>query len=208
MKRNIITENYKKIITESFGEDGWNDEVRETLTEVISNLESFIYEIRNCVKGSYTNAKTHSALADYIRNLSEDLTYAADEIENLPEDDEDDEDVEEESAVEMPTDTDNVITDNEAKGLKSEKYIIMCGDKYVSSPINKLTENPNLAAIFTGMDEVNTAKVQYVDSGCKLRVIPMNELFTDGEFDEDKANIYFKYNAIYESIQQKLKKTI
>jgi len=201
MKRNIITENYKKIITESFGDDGWNDDVKETLNEVISNLESFIYEIKNCVKGAYTNAKTHAALADYIRNLAEDLTYAADEIENLPDDDED---IDEESAVEMPTDTDNVITDD---GLEPEKYVVMCGKKYVSSPITKLTENPNLANIFHGINEAEKVKSTLGNCSDKINIVPFNELFDkDGTFNQDKANIYFKYNEIYESIQQRKNK--
>ena len=198
--KNIITESYKNLIFES--DDGWNDQVQETLNDVISNLESFIYEIRNCVKGAYTRVETHSALADYIRNLAEDLTYAADEIENLPDDEEN---VEEESAVEMPTDTDNVITDT---NNVNEKYIIMCGKKFVSSPTNKLTENPNLAAVFTGIDEANAAKAQCSSCEDTFTIIPMNELFTNGEYDEDKANIYFKYNELYESIQRKNKKKL
>lgn len=198
--KNIITESYKKLICES---DGWNDQVCENLYDILNEIEQFKYEIDHCVKGSYSGVKTHTALAEYIRNLADELNSAADGIEDIPEDE--DEEVEEESSVEMPTDTDNVITDT---NNINKKYIIMCGKKFVSSPITKLTENPNLAAVFTGIDEANAAKAQCSSCEDILTIVSMDELFTNGKYDEDKANIYFKYNKLYESIQKKNNKKL
>ena len=61
-------------------EDGWGEEVRDFLDSIMSEAEELFYEIRNCVRGSYTNCTTKSELGDYLRNLAEQLNEAADEI--------------------------------------------------------------------------------------------------------------------------------
>lgn len=195
---NVINESYNSLICED--SDGWNDQVQETLNEVISNLESFIYEIRNCVKGSFTNVETHSALADYIRGLAVDLNYAADQIEGLPDDPEEID----EAAVETPKDTDNIILGekpfkNKIKDNEDE-FIVMVGHKYVKNNNDySLTDDPNQAGSFyeyEAKDVTDNLKLKII------KVINKKELFTDNKFDQDKANIYFKYNTIYESIQR------
>lgn len=57
--------------------DGWSEEVQETLEGVFSNLESLMYEVRNCIRGSFTQANTNEELADYISLLAEELVSVA-----------------------------------------------------------------------------------------------------------------------------------
>lgn len=64
--------------------DGWSENVRDDLEESFSNLESLMYEVRNCVRGCYTNSETNAELAEYIRGLAEELKSAADMVEDEP----------------------------------------------------------------------------------------------------------------------------
>lgn len=66
--------------------DGWDEEFEEE--PVLGDLESFIYEIKNAVKGAYTGAHTYQELADYIERLAEDLENFADVV-RMHEEDED-----------------------------------------------------------------------------------------------------------------------
>lgn len=75
-------------LTESLN-DGWDDEFEDE--PVLGNLENFIYEIRNAVKGAYTGATTYQELADYIEELADELSDFASEVRVHPEDEDDDE---------------------------------------------------------------------------------------------------------------------
>ena len=57
--------------------DGWSEEVQDCLEEVFSDLESLMYEVRNCVRGCYTHVNTNEELADYIVDLADKLTSVA-----------------------------------------------------------------------------------------------------------------------------------
>ena len=59
-------------------DDGWSEEVRDCLEDVFSDLEQLMYEVRNCVRGCYTNANTNEELAEYVRSLAEALSSSAD----------------------------------------------------------------------------------------------------------------------------------
>ena len=61
-------------------EDGWGDEVREQLELIISDGEDLFYEIKNCVRGSFTNCNTKSELADYLREYAENIIQVANEL--------------------------------------------------------------------------------------------------------------------------------
>lgn len=61
--------------------DGWGDDVQESLEDVFGKLEKLMYEVRNCVRGGYTRCKTESELAEHLRSLVSELEAAADEIE-------------------------------------------------------------------------------------------------------------------------------
>lgn len=65
--------------------DGWDEEFEDE--PVLGNLENFIYEIRNAVKGAYTGATTYQELADYIEELADELSDFASEVRVHPEDD-------------------------------------------------------------------------------------------------------------------------
>ena len=57
--------------------DGWGDDVQESLEDVFGKLEKLMYEVR----GGYTRCKTESELAEHLRSLASELEAAADEIE-------------------------------------------------------------------------------------------------------------------------------
>ena len=61
-------------------EDGWGDDVKEILGGVMKSLDRLMYEIRSYVQGCYTQCRTETELADYIRSLATDMEGAADEI--------------------------------------------------------------------------------------------------------------------------------
>lgn len=73
-------------LTESLN-DGWDEEFEDE--PVLGNLENFIYEIRNAVKGAYTGATTYQELADYIEELADELSDFASEVRVHPEDEDD-----------------------------------------------------------------------------------------------------------------------
>ena len=73
-------------LTESLN-DGWDEEFEDE--PVLGNLENFIYEIRNAVKGAYTGATTYQELADYIEELADELSDFASEVRVHPEDEND-----------------------------------------------------------------------------------------------------------------------
>lgn len=62
--------------------DGWSEEVRDCLEDVFSDLEKLMYEVRNCVRGCYTNANTNEELAEHIQSLVDELSSVADYLPN------------------------------------------------------------------------------------------------------------------------------
>lgn len=62
--------------------DGWSEEVRDCLEDVFSDLEKLMYEVRNCVRGCYTNANTNEELAEHIQSLADELSSVADYLPN------------------------------------------------------------------------------------------------------------------------------
>lgn len=68
--------------TEEDDEDGWSETVQDELYDVMDKMDSFLYEVRNCIKGSYTHCSTNDELADYIEGLADRLTEAAEYVRN------------------------------------------------------------------------------------------------------------------------------
>lgn len=60
--------------------DGWGSEVEAITADVLSDIDQLAYEIRNCVRGSYTNCDNVKDLADYIEYLGNTLSEVADEV--------------------------------------------------------------------------------------------------------------------------------
>ena len=77
-----VAKQVKKALNESAG-DGWDLGDLDQLEEAFSEIESFMYEVRNCVRGAYTDCYTYEELAEKLRNISDSLAMAADEIENM-----------------------------------------------------------------------------------------------------------------------------
>lgn len=86
-----VAKQVKKALNESAG-DGWDLRDLDQLEEAFSEIESFMYEVRNCQRGAYTDCYTYEDLAEKLRNISDSLSMAADEIENMPEPEPEDED--------------------------------------------------------------------------------------------------------------------
>ena len=87
-----VAKQVKKAINESVG-DGWDLGDLDQLEEAFGEIENFMYEVRNCVRGAYTGCYTYEELAEKLRNISDSLAMAAEEIENMsePEPEEDEE---------------------------------------------------------------------------------------------------------------------
>lgn len=71
--------------------DGWNESVQECLEENFSEMESLMYEVRNCVKGCYTGAHTNEELAEYVTRIAEGLMDSAASLRYCEEDSEEEE---------------------------------------------------------------------------------------------------------------------
>ena len=79
-----VAKQVKKALNES-AEDGWDLKDLDQLEEAFGEIESFMYEVRNCRRGAYTGCYTYEDLAEKLRNISDSLSMAADEIENMSE---------------------------------------------------------------------------------------------------------------------------
>lgn len=66
--------------------DGWNEDKLYDVIEVCDRIGELSYEIKNCVRGSFSNATTYKELAEYIRGLADELENQADTVACLEED--------------------------------------------------------------------------------------------------------------------------
>lgn len=71
--------------------DGWNESVTGSCEDFFTDVERVAYEVRNCVRGCYTNVTTNQELAEVFRKLSEEALEVADIIECDCEEQKDDE---------------------------------------------------------------------------------------------------------------------
>ena len=82
-RRGILTSTEIKAYTFDEFEDGWGEDVEDILTPVFAKTEKLMYEVRNTVRGSYTDCENVEDLADFIRNLADEFESAANEMELL-----------------------------------------------------------------------------------------------------------------------------
>lgn len=84
-KRKMIASSTFKpsIVADDQIEDGWGTDVRGILDIPFARAEDLMYEIRNTIRGAYTDCETVEDLADYIRQLASEFEDAADELESL-----------------------------------------------------------------------------------------------------------------------------
>ncbi len=78
-----VSTQVKKALNES--NDGWNDILSEypELEEVLSEIYDVQYELKNCVRGAYTNCETYDELAQRLHELADGLHDAAASLEGL-----------------------------------------------------------------------------------------------------------------------------
>lgn len=86
----------ESLLKESYG-DGWSEDVKDLLENLVDELYHFSYEIQSCVRGAYTNCDTSEELGDYMISLSELMASLGESVKELPsaEDYGDDEDLDE-----------------------------------------------------------------------------------------------------------------
>lgn len=78
-----VSEQVKKALNESA--DGWDLRDDSMLMETFDDIESAIYEIKNCVRGAYTGCETYEELGQHLRDLGQSLMECAGEIEGMEE---------------------------------------------------------------------------------------------------------------------------
>lgn len=67
--------------------DGWNIDYT-SFNSVLDRINDLYYEVKNCIKGAYTDCYSYEELGEYIRQLGLDLMDSADEISELSDEDE------------------------------------------------------------------------------------------------------------------------
>lgn len=82
-----LQEKFNKILKEAYS-DGWDTNKLDELVSFLDELDRLSYEVRNCVKGAYSNCKTYSELGNYISNLGMQLSEVGDEVAEMEEDSE------------------------------------------------------------------------------------------------------------------------
>ncbi len=70
----------KRAIKAASSGEGWDTEYLYQVCEVLDEIYNLSYEIKNCVRGAYSNCKTYEELSHYIETLGDDLARAATEI--------------------------------------------------------------------------------------------------------------------------------
>lgn len=76
---------FKKSLLEDIN-DGWELEDTESgLLDLFDDLQRVAYELKNCIRGSYTKCTTYKELSMYLKKKAEELDYEADAITFLDE---------------------------------------------------------------------------------------------------------------------------
>ena len=64
-------------------DEGWNDEVTELCDELTYQFDGFAYELKNCVRGSFTDANTPDELANYLENLKSSIDSVINQLHDM-----------------------------------------------------------------------------------------------------------------------------
>jgi hypothetical protein len=64
-------------------DEGWNDEVTELCDELTYQFDGFAYELKNCVRGSFTDANTPDELANYLENLKSSIDSVINQLRDM-----------------------------------------------------------------------------------------------------------------------------
>jgi hypothetical protein len=176
---------FKKNLLEDIN-DGWELEDTESgLLDLFDDLQRVAYELKNCIKGSYTKCTTYKELSMYLKKKAEELNYEADAIMFL-----------EESLTE---DVDGLTLSPETK-IK-DAYASAAPEDY---QLDKIHPDKTIADIWTEMQEgKNIYEIASVD-GTGFDSAIRETLFT---FISDAFNISYDdvYNVWMNNGRKKLK---
>lgn len=64
-------------------DEGWNDKVTELCDELTYQFDGFAYELKNCVRGSFTDANTPDELANYLENLKSSIDSVINQLRDM-----------------------------------------------------------------------------------------------------------------------------
>ena len=70
-------------VSEDEENDGWSEDVENLCDELTYQFDGFAYEIKNCVKGSFTDATNPSELADYLENLKSEIDNVVNQLREM-----------------------------------------------------------------------------------------------------------------------------
>lgn len=70
-------------VSEDEENDGWSEDVENLCDELTYQFDGFAYEIKNCVKGSFTDATNPSELADYLENLKSEIDNVINQLREM-----------------------------------------------------------------------------------------------------------------------------
>jgi hypothetical protein len=64
-------------------EDGWKNDIVELCDELTYQFDGFAYELKNCVRGSFTDANTPDELANYLENLKSSIDSVINQLRDM-----------------------------------------------------------------------------------------------------------------------------
>jgi hypothetical protein len=64
-------------------EDGWRNDIVELCDELTYQFDGFAYELKNCVRGSFTDANTPDELANYLENLKAEIESVVNQLREM-----------------------------------------------------------------------------------------------------------------------------
>ena len=70
---------------------GWDEEKLYDLLEVLGDIYNLEYEIKNCIRGSYTGCHTYEELSKHIERLAHRLEDEAEHVSYMEDDEEEEE---------------------------------------------------------------------------------------------------------------------
>lgn len=115
--------------------DGWdrdNEIIQQLIDDTLTKVGELKYELENCVRGSYTNCETYTELAEYIRDLGEELSGYYNDIYEI--EDEEEEDEEEEDSEDNVRESRKPHGRMLREGLGRDNYAVQFRDMHTAIP--------------------------------------------------------------------------
>ena len=80
---NLVKEKGAEGLTESLeGNDGWSEDVKSVLENVLDDIYDLNYELDSTVRGAYTRCENTADLADYVSDLADRLQLCSEDLRN------------------------------------------------------------------------------------------------------------------------------